>query len=663
MFGKINDPELKDIHHTRSSLQCRISKFEDRHIAINEMLERYKRSGILSADEKKVLLEYINHARVLIEHFAVCCEDDKLGNVAKEKIEKSFLPKWKQIKKQIEVDIKNVFETEENSRVVKIHEINMRNLKYANEDFMKIWKNPNNKQVDESQLCETQMSSLDSNNITSADNSIDNSDEDSEHNYGNYSRGFSRITHRTPLRSSTPKSLTKHNKPERGIEKDIREEENSLLTSLLKKYLKIEAAKQKKIKVENIRKIEESSDSSNDERMIRYTMRNSQKNRKMRKENIYESDSNEESEVEDLSSFRRKSLKLDLPKFDGDYTKFHDFFSMFNLVVHNDKKMSELEKLYHLKFCMEGRPKSLLSFIAIEKGNYKEAYKLLKQTFDKPVERKKSLRKELQSIQTCNYDNMRETFDKIKSIACALNKYSNVDTEEMITMIRQKFPKPVIRSLLLQTQQRCEPLSLTETLNQIEFGINTEIELQEELGNNKYNKYDTKKPTLNFLTRKSQHNHGRNTINSHITRKFGDDTKQNFKPFDQSQNQCQTKLNIPNYCAFCKLRNHESNDCKKVPDNRERLHIIRSEKRCWICYSDEHNSFQCHLEKCSVCGNCHNTSLCNKHQYSFNRNNTSVKEEHKFNSGNVKSPLTGSNTVQPIVNQNFRFTPITPNHQ
>ncbi|EYB99160.1 hypothetical protein Y032_0124g1194 [Ancylostoma ceylanicum] len=74
----------------------------------------------------------------------------------------------------------------------------------------------------------------------------------------------------------------------------------------------------------------------------------------------------------------------------------------------------------------------------------------------------------------------------------------------------------------------------------------------------------------------------------------------------------------PNYirrCIFCQKGNHLSTRCRTVSDQSMRRRALREQNRCWKCFSPNHNSFVCHKQDCSTCGQKHHNSLCFKKRH------------------------------------------------
>jgi len=73
--------------------------------------------------------------------------------------------------------------------------------------------------------------------------------------------------------------------------------------------------------------------------------------------------------------------ELRLPEFSGGYTEFADFQSMFKAFIDNDVKLTNIEKLQHLKSCLKGSALDTVRSLKVCDGNYAEAWDLLNNRF------------------------------------------------------------------------------------------------------------------------------------------------------------------------------------------------------------------------------------------------------------------------------------------
>jgi hypothetical protein len=78
-----------------------------------------------------------------------------------------------------------------------------------------------------------------------------------------------------------------------------------------------------------------------------------------------------------------KLPKVELVKFDGQLSKYHEFRDSFKTSVHKNKSISAVDKMNYLKAQLSGEAKSVIAGLANTKDNYEHAIKLLEQRFGK----------------------------------------------------------------------------------------------------------------------------------------------------------------------------------------------------------------------------------------------------------------------------------------
>ncbi|XP_046841149.1 uncharacterized protein LOC124435254 [Xenia sp. Carnegie-2017] len=84
------------------------------------------------------------------------------------------------------------------------------------------------------------------------------------------------------------------------------------------------------------------------------------------------------------------------------------------------------------------------------------------------------------------------------------------------------------------------------------------------------------------------------------------------------------------FCAFC-CGEHKHEECTKVTGRQERMQLLRKFKRCFICLNKGHVAKDCRARiKCSVCGEGHHVSICDK-----SNNNQKDERNSREESGQV----------------------------
>lgn len=74
--------------------------------------------------------------------------------------------------------------------------------------------------------------------------------------------------------------------------------------------------------------------------------------------------------------------KITIPKYNGDYDMWRSFHDLFVSLIHNNKKLTSVQKLYHLKSCLIGEAEKLLRHTPITEADYEPAWKKLKERYE-----------------------------------------------------------------------------------------------------------------------------------------------------------------------------------------------------------------------------------------------------------------------------------------
>ena len=77
--------------------------------------------------------------------------------------------------------------------------------------------------------------------------------------------------------------------------------------------------------------------------------------------------------------------KLNLPKFDGDPKQWTPFWDLYAANVHNNERLTPIQKLSYLRTLITGSAEGTISGIRNTADNYEKAINKLKEVYDKPV--------------------------------------------------------------------------------------------------------------------------------------------------------------------------------------------------------------------------------------------------------------------------------------
>ena len=81
---------------------------------------------------------------------------------------------------------------------------------------------------------------------------------------------------------------------------------------------------------------------------------------------------------------RTRLPKLSLPKFRGDVTKWNTFWDSFQVAVHRNEGISNIDKFNYLNYVLERVAARVIPGLTLTEANYDAAVKLLQERCDRP---------------------------------------------------------------------------------------------------------------------------------------------------------------------------------------------------------------------------------------------------------------------------------------
>lgn len=271
--------------------------------------------------------------------------------------------------------------------------------------------------------------------------------------------------------------------------------------------------------------------------------------------------------------------RINLPSFNGSYESWIGFHDLFKKLVDEDENISNIEKLYHLKGCLQGEASELVASVELSADNYRVAWDLLKERYD-------------------NRKIIRET---------------HVNSLLNLPVASKEF---TLRSLLDQVQKHVRALeALKEPIDQWDtllIGI-----IKQKLSsfyNEKWSEFsaDIEKPTfqnlITFLQRRAQFEENNLHLNNGKSQTLLD-KKSKFRPNQRSQQAC-SATTIKSPCPHCK-DSHAIYHCEKFKKltPHQRFEITKNLMLCINCLRNNHRVADCTGQPCRKCRHKHNILL------------------------------------------------------
>lgn len=291
--------------------------------------------------------------------------------------------------------------------------------------------------------------------------------------------------------------------------------------------------------------------------------------------------------------------KLNIRKFNGDYEHWTTFYDAFTTFIDENPNYSDYTKLYYLKDSLTGTALSMINRLPTSDGNYRLAWKLLKERFHN----KRAI--------TSQCLNRIINFPK-------LTQQSAAQLRELIDVIRES----------LQTIEQLDiPIDQWDAI--IVFLIESKLEMSMKLEWERTLNGTTEVPTYEKMTEFLETQH-RIIETAETAEKMSSPDRRRLNE-NKQKNESKTYAVNTERCYVC----NESHSLFYCPtfENwsvKERINYIRDTKRCENC-------FKIHTEpcrspfRCRICKGLHHTKL---HEIKRNIKNAHVSSEQCENNEN-----------------------------
>ena len=263
--------------------------------------------------------------------------------------------------------------------------------------------------------------------------------------------------------------------------------------------------------------------------------------------------------------------------FSGDPTLWPEYFDYYNIAVHQNTDLSDIERFTYLKGYLHGDAKRCIQGLSLTEANYKEAVELLKKRFGNKrliISRHMEALLELDKVtSSAMIKELRGLYDKIMVNIRALKAYK-ITPEQF---------GPVLAPVILKKLPTDIKLEINRRLEELLDILHAEIETQETCA---WTQDDiNSKPKI---------------------------LKRDYRTTTEALHVGGTKILK---CAFCQeIGSHYSDKCPVVSDVYTHLELVRKYRLCFKCLGTKHNAKKCHsLTKCFYCKQSnHNSALCKR---------------------------------------------------
>lgn len=269
--------------------------------------------------------------------------------------------------------------------------------------------------------------------------------------------------------------------------------------------------------------------------------------------------------------------KISLPKFEGSYTNWMSFKDTYVSLIHNNKRLTNVEKFHYLKASLSGEAAKLIDSLELTEQYYDIAFQTVIDRYDNKKQIIKNHTRALLNLPTACKSNIRDILDTIQKNIRAL----------------EACKQPV---------KHWSTLLNAIITNKFDFKLNEDWESHTA---------DIELPTsdelIAFLTKKSKIAEAMNESKPFVANKIN-------KTFNLKIDKPKKSFVISNAnqfkCIMCDL-DHFVRNCNKFIklSPQERFEFIKAKKLCINCLRDGHKVSSCTSSNCKSCGAKHNSLL------------------------------------------------------
>lgn len=306
----------------------------------------------------------------------------------------------------------------------------------------------------------------------------------------------------------------------------------------------------------------------------------------------------------DQSDYGVKLPQIHIAKFDGSFFRWLDFRDTFTNLIHNNQRLSSIQKFHYLLSYLEGDAARILSNIEVSSANYNDAWQLL---FNRYNNKRLLINHHLKSLFNMQQLN-RETEGSLRYLVDHITKnlraLANLGqpTQHWDTLIIYFVSCKLDNNTLTKWEEKRCNLDDFPTLEQFKTFLIDRAHILESTNRNKFNLNSNNNINNSNHTKSPQHSHTHNPKPIFHT-----------KSYTTSTTHQNTKLNTYNnsfQCIICD-QNHRIYDCTvfKSKSMKDKLSDVTQYKLCANCLRQGHPVSECRMGPCKQCNQRHNTLL------------------------------------------------------
>ena len=342
-------------------------------------------------------------------------------------------------------------------------------------------------------------------------------------------------------------------------------------------------------------------------------------------------------------SCKVKLPELKLPTFDGEQSKWPEFWAMFESSIH-DQEMMPVLKFTYLKGQLKNEALNAISGLLVTNENYQIALDILKDRYGNTNSLKRQLMKKLRDLAPSGMKprELRNTIDEQnKTLRQLQNLGENLQHSERIPWILEKYPLKFLKEVNL-LKNPGETLESTSVQNLMGY-LHQAVKDHENLAELAAPAFRDEEKSQDGKMKKQFNSNGIGSLKRQF-KSSGEEANDIGSSVEAMTAEVRGKgtgdkngdLKTSSYgarkwqlsCAFCE-RQHYSDSCQTVKTPEERQQLLIKQQLCIKCFQPCHNGSKCNakVKLCWYCKGNHNTALCKGKGQTAQKVSTSVEEE------------------------------------
>ncbi|XP_075150750.1 uncharacterized protein LOC142224854 [Haematobia irritans] len=276
----------------------------------------------------------------------------------------------------------------------------------------------------------------------------------------------------------------------------------------------------------------------------------------------------------------RPRREVKLPKFEGKYSDFPNFISLFTKLIHQDESFDNCERFLILKEHLGSKPLSAIDDFDVTEENYSKALARLKECFDKKALMFEEHISALFSLSKSS-----------KTSSAHLRYVINSVNAHLSAMLSLGDYTAIANAMVIHIAMEC-------------VDADTQVKWEENVD---YNKLSTWEECSSILTRRCEN------LEARESKLKQDDKKQtNSHKVHGGKRYNPTTLAVTkSSCVQCGGNGHSLPQCYrfKALTIQERSNVIKKSNLCYKCLKKGHSSRDCTASNCGRCNSPHHPLL------------------------------------------------------